>query len=186
VTHTARHATLDCSARKPSASNSASRPRRRPKRDSTPCFHGMPTYDVCEFLAAAGDAHLPDGVELGTRLDEPGGCAARAAYASRCAIVLVALVVCEIWDRPIADPGFAQEELQLLVFPARVPNPFDDDAQRWDRMEAQLPTSSRRAALIGFGVAWHAGYPGTAFALVPFGTLMVLLGGIECLLSRIH
>jgi hypothetical protein len=98
-------------------------------------------------------------------------------------------------DRPIAGPGFAQEELQLLVFPARVPNPFDDDAQRRERMEAQLPISSRRAAviigggcaaLIGFGVAWHAGYPGTAVALVPFGTLMVLLGGIEFLLSRIH
>jgi hypothetical protein len=109
-----------------------------------------------------------------------------AAYASRCAIVFVASVACEMRDRPIEDPGFAQEELQLLVFPARIPNPFDDDAQRRERMEAQLPTSSRRAALIGFGVAWHAAYPGTAFALVPFGTLMVLLGGIEFLLSRIH
>ena len=81
------------------------------------------------------------------------------------------------------------------MFPARVPNPFDDDAQRQERMEAQLPISSRRAvliitggcvALIGFGAAWHAGYPGTGTALVPFGVLMILLGGIELLLSRLH
>lgn len=81
------------------------------------------------------------------------------------------------------------------MFPARVPNPFDDDAQRQQRMEAQLPISSRRAAamiaagcvaLVGFVLAWHDGYPGTGALLVPFGMLMVLLGGIEFLLSRLH
>jgi len=81
----------------------------------------------------------------------------------------------------------------FAMFPARVPNPFDDDAQRQERMDAQLPTSSRRAAmiivggcaaLIGFGVASLAGFPGTGIALVPFGVLMILLGGIEFLLSR--
>ena len=62
-------------------------------------------------------------------------------------------------------------------------------------MEAQLPTSSLRAALIVsggcvalivFGLAWLAGYPGTGTVLVPFGMLMILLGGIELLLSRLH
>jgi hypothetical protein len=61
-------------------------------------------------------------------------------------------------------------------------------------MEAQLPMSSRRAAmiiiggctaLIGFGLASLVGYPGTGIALVPFGVLMIVLGGIEFILSRL-
>ena len=78
------------------------------------------------------------------------------------------------------------------MFPARVPNPFDDDAKRLARIEAELPTTSRRAALIiaggagaliVFGLAWLFGFPGVGFGLVPFGILMILLGSIELLLS---
>jgi hypothetical protein len=80
------------------------------------------------------------------------------------------------------------------VFPARVPNPFDDDAQREQRVDAQLPIGSRRAALIvgggcaaliGFFAAWLAGYPGVGAVLVPIGLVMVLLGGIELFLGRL-
>ena len=61
-------------------------------------------------------------------------------------------------------------------------------------MEANLPISSRRAlaivltgcaALLAFAVLVPLGYPGAGAALVPFGVLMVLLGGIELLLSRL-
>ena len=80
------------------------------------------------------------------------------------------------------------------MFPARVPNPFDDDAQRQQRVDAQLPVSTFRAAmivcggcsaLIMFGVLSRFGFPGVGVALVPFGILMVILGGIELLLSRL-
>jgi predicted phage tail protein len=81
-----------------------------------------------------------------------------------------------------------------MPIPAIVPNPFDDDAKREARMEANLPTTPRRAiaivaggvaALIAFGILAAVGYPGTGAILVPFGVLMVLLGGIELLLSRL-
>lgn len=81
------------------------------------------------------------------------------------------------------------------MFPSRVPNPYlDDDAQREARSDIQLPTTSRRAviimllgggALLAFGVLGLIGMPGTGIALVPFGVLMMLLGGIELLLSRL-
>ena len=81
-----------------------------------------------------------------------------------------------------------------MPIPAIVPNPFDDDAQRQSRMEANLPTSSRRAAailatgcvaLIAFAVLVPLGYPGAGIALVPVGMLLILGGGIELLLSRL-
>jgi hypothetical protein len=81
-----------------------------------------------------------------------------------------------------------------LMFPARVPNPFDDDAQQQQRVNSQLPVSTFRAvmivcggcvALIMFAVPWRFGLPGIGVALVPFGILMVILGGIELLLSRL-
>jgi hypothetical protein len=80
------------------------------------------------------------------------------------------------------------------MIPAQVPHPFEDDAERQKRLEPQLPLSTPRAALIVgggcaalivFAVAWHAGYPGAGAVLVPFGLLLVLLGGIELLLSRL-
>ena len=80
------------------------------------------------------------------------------------------------------------------MFPARVPNPFDDDAQRQQRVDSQLPISTFRAAmivcsgcavLITFGVLWRFGFPGVGLALVPFGTLLIIAGGIELLLSRL-
>lgn len=83
----------------------------------------------------------------------------------------------------------------FALFPSRVPNPYlDDDAQREARSDIQLPTTSRRAviimllgggALLAFGVLALIGMPGTGIALVPFGVLMMLLGGIELLLSRL-
>ncbi|MBV8718023.1 MAG: hypothetical protein JO020_32765 [Chloroflexi bacterium] len=81
-----------------------------------------------------------------------------------------------------------------MPIPAIVPNPFDDDAKREARMEANLPTTSRRAlaiviggvvALIAFGILALIGYPGAGVALVPLGALLLLGGGIELLLSRL-
>jgi hypothetical protein len=81
-----------------------------------------------------------------------------------------------------------------MPVPAIVPNPFDDDAQREARMEANLPISSRRAlaivlvgcvALMSLAVLIPLGYPGAAVALLPFGALMLIGGGIELLLSRL-
>jgi len=80
------------------------------------------------------------------------------------------------------------------MFPARVPNPFDDDAQRQQRVDSQLPASTFRAAviacagcaaLIAFGVLWRLGFPGVGLALVPIGILMIVGGGIELLLGRL-
>ena len=81
-----------------------------------------------------------------------------------------------------------------MPVPAIVPNPFDDDAAREARLEANLPTTSRRAlaiviggvvTLIAFGILALIGDPGTGVALVPLGILLLLGGGIELLLSRI-
>jgi hypothetical protein len=81
-----------------------------------------------------------------------------------------------------------------MPIPAIVPNPFDDDASRQQRLEANLPISSRRAGaivvggcacLIAFAVAAVLGFPGAGVALVPLGLLLLLGGGIELLLSRI-
>ena len=41
------------------------------------------------------------------------------------------------------------------------------------------------SALIAFGVFSLVGLPGAGLALVPFGVLMIMLGGIELLLSRL-
>lgn len=81
-----------------------------------------------------------------------------------------------------------------MPIPAIVPNPFDDDAKRQQRLEANLPISSRRAlaiviggcaCLIAFAVAVVLGFPGAGAALVPLGMLLVIGGGIELLLSRL-
>jgi len=81
-----------------------------------------------------------------------------------------------------------------MPIPAVVPNPFDDDASRRQRLEANLPTSSRRASaivisgcacLIAFGIAMALGFPGAGVALVPLGMLLLIGGGIELLLSRL-
>jgi hypothetical protein len=81
-----------------------------------------------------------------------------------------------------------------MPIPAIVPNPFDDDASRQQRLEANLPVSSRRAlaiviggclCLIAFAIAALRGFPGAGAALVPLGMLLLLGGGIELLLSRL-
>jgi hypothetical protein len=82
----------------------------------------------------------------------------------------------------------------MPIFPAIVPKPYDDDAQRQARADANLPISSRRAAailiagclaLVAWGVLILLGYPGTGVELVPIGMLLIIGGGIELLLSRL-
>ena len=81
-----------------------------------------------------------------------------------------------------------------MPVPAIVPNPFDDDTSRQQRLEANLPISSRRAlaiviggcaCLIAFAVAAAFGFPGAGAALVPLGIMLLIGGGIELLLSRL-
>ena len=81
-----------------------------------------------------------------------------------------------------------------MPIPAIVPNPFDDDAKRQQRLEANLPISSRRslaiiiggcACLLAFAVAAAFGLPGAGVVLVPVGMLLLIGGGIELLLSRL-
>jgi hypothetical protein len=70
----------------------------------------------------------------------------------------------------------------------RIPNPFDDDAQRLSRLEAQLDTSKRRRrwvlvagviTLIVWAVLAKVGLPGTGLVLVPIGILMILGSVLE-------
>jgi hypothetical protein len=74
-----------------------------------------------------------------------------------------------------------------------VPNPFDDNAQRLVRAEANTDASGRywRWVLIaGVGVlaAWGVlivlGLPGTGLFLVPIGVFMILGSGIQLLVNR--
>jgi hypothetical protein len=74
-----------------------------------------------------------------------------------------------------------------------VRNPFDDDAQRLTRAEANVDTSSRywRWVLIAGGVlllVWAAlamaGLPGTGVFLVPIGVFMILGSAIQLLTNR--
>ena len=79
------------------------------------------------------------------------------------------------------------------MFPARVPNPFDDDAQRTQRLEAHTDVSSRRGllvfiggwiVLVAFGLLALMGLPGTGVVLVPIGLIMILGSGIELVARR--
>ena len=82
----------------------------------------------------------------------------------------------------------------MPILPAIVPNPYDDDAQRQRRADANLPVTSRRAAailgggclmLIAFLVLVPLGYPGSGVVLIPTGMLLIIGGSIELLLSRL-
>ena len=75
----------------------------------------------------------------------------------------------------------------------QVPNPFDDDAQRLERVEAHLAVARRPwlAVFIGGGLVlgvWLAlalaGWPGTGVVLVPIGLGMLLGAGIQLILAR--
>ena len=79
------------------------------------------------------------------------------------------------------------------MFVPRVPNPFDDDAQRTERLGRQLD-ASRRWRLV-FCVGWLVlgvwgllallGYPGAGLVLVPVGAGMIIGGGIQLVLDRL-
>ncbi len=70
----------------------------------------------------------------------------------------------------------------------RIPNPFDDDAQRLSRLEAQIDTSKwrRRWVLVAGAitlVVWvvlaFVGLPGTGLVLVPIGILLILGSALD-------
>ena len=79
------------------------------------------------------------------------------------------------------------------MFVPQVPNPFDDDAQRTERLEQQLETSRRWRLVffVGwlvlgvFGLLALLGYPGVGLVLVPIGAGMVIGGGIQLVLDRL-
>jgi hypothetical protein len=80
------------------------------------------------------------------------------------------------------------------VFMPRVPNPYDDEAQRAKRLEAQSEESPLRSwtlfiggwvALVAFGVLMLVGLPGAGLILVPIGIGLILGGGIPLFLDRL-
>jgi hypothetical protein len=78
---------------------------------------------------------------------------------------------------------------------ARVPNPYDDEDRRRERVEAQLEqTTSRRSLVIFvggwiilgvFGLLVWSGLPGSGVLLVPIGLGMILGGGLELVLGHL-
>jgi|GraSoiStandDraft_28_1057319.scaffolds.fasta_scaffold1032064_1 type IV secretory pathway TrbF-like protein len=79
------------------------------------------------------------------------------------------------------------------MFVPRVPNPFDDDAQRTERLGQNLDDSRRwRLVFFGgwlvlgvFGLLVLLGYPGSGVVLVPIGVGMIIGGGIQLVLDRL-
>ena len=79
-----------------------------------------------------------------------------------------------------------------MVVP-HVPNPFDDDAQRSQRVEQHLDDSRRwRLVFFGgwlvlgiFGLLALLGYPGAGLVLVPIGAGMILGGAVQMFLDRL-
>jgi len=72
-------------------------------------------------------------------------------------------------------------------------NASESEAEREQRIEAQLGTNTLRSrlivvggivALIAFAVCAATGFPGAGVILVPIGMGMLLGGGIELLLAR--
>jgi hypothetical protein len=82
------------------------------------------------------------------------------------------------------------------MFPTPVvPNPYDDDAQRAERLNAQVDADARRTALVfvgglivlvAFGLLLLVGLPGAGLVLVPIGLGMLVGSGIELLVGRVH
>ncbi len=80
------------------------------------------------------------------------------------------------------------------MFVPRVPNPYDDDAQRTKRIEAQLETGSRFSVIVFVG-GWlvigtfvalaFMGLPGAGLVLVPIGVVMIVGSGIQLLINRV-
>ena len=78
-----------------------------------------------------------------------------------------------------------------MVVP-RVPNPFDDDAQRTARLEAHVEGRTRWVIVVlaglvvlgAWGVLSLAGQPGSGLVLVPIGLGMLIGGGIQLLVTR--
>ena len=80
------------------------------------------------------------------------------------------------------------------VFMPRVPNPYDDDAQRAARLEAQPEDTPLRSwslfiggwvAIAAFGVLALMGFPGSGLVLVPIGMGFIIGGGIPLFINRI-
>ena len=79
------------------------------------------------------------------------------------------------------------------MFVPRVPNPFDDDAQRTQRLGQHLDDSRRwrLVFVLGwlvlgvFGLLALLGYPGAGVVLVPIGVGMIVGGGIQLVLDRL-
>jgi len=79
------------------------------------------------------------------------------------------------------------------MFMPRLPNPFDDEMQRAQRVDQNLDTS-RFTGIVFFG-GWLVvavfgalalvGYPGTGLVLVPIGVGMIIGGGVQLLLDRL-
>jgi hypothetical protein len=78
--------------------------------------------------------------------------------------------------------------------PPGISNPFDDDAQRLGRLDAQVDTSRRwwRLVLAGglvvvavWAVLAVAGMAGTGIVLLPIGVGMILGSGIQLVVDRI-
>ena len=82
-----------------------------------------------------------------------------------------------------------------MVMLARVPNPYDDDDQRRQRVEAQLDQTTSRRSLVIFVIGWiilgvfgllmWVGLPGSGLVLVPIGLGMILGSGLELVLGRL-
>jgi hypothetical protein len=78
--------------------------------------------------------------------------------------------------------------------PPGILNPFDDDAQRHGRLDAQVETGRRWWRLVFVGgcavvAAWAVlavtGLPGTGIVLLPIGVGMILGSGIQLVVDRI-
>jgi len=76
-----------------------------------------------------------------------------------------------------------------------VPNPYDDEARRTERLNAQVDADARRnvlvfvgglLVLVAFGMLALVGLPGAGLLLVPIGLGMLVGSGIELLLGRVR
>jgi hypothetical protein len=82
------------------------------------------------------------------------------------------------------------------MFPTPVvPNAYDDDARRTERLNAQVDADARRTVLIfvggllvlvAFGLLALVGLPGVGLLLVPIGLGMLIGSGIELLLGHVR
>jgi len=80
------------------------------------------------------------------------------------------------------------------VPPPQVPNPFDDDASRWQRAQSNVDTSSRKwvivfvaglAVLAAWAILAVVGQGDYGLVLAPIGLGMVVGGGVQLLIDRI-